>query len=519
MHAFKKARRGGVKGKKELQAGAKLKRGKKRVLSAEAERAPDHVVLEVGDRTGVPREDNLHCPVGCISCILATAAVLGLLWNLRSFVDTIDDNLGGAFQAGVCTVNGFEGPRPKEPSLAQSNLMSPPPPPAGMPLYFPKCYFKDATTADDTVACKNGEAKDAPKFFATAANVEGKGQGYIPSGRWCPGVGLCRHLNVTFEGADGNQSVATSAQWTSTMARDLGAERASAVDGEVTFTGRRWSQADYPTWSAGAFPEWFGAANGSAAGEGSAVSEAQLAAAFREYVYDPRGLELRLPLDRESLDHRASTDSPYPYVGEWCAAPPHRPPARPPPRSPPHRARPPPRAQHRARVLGGPQDGEGGDRRARVGVRRGGADAVLPLREGAGRCVREQPAAAAGRGGGGGGGEQARRVLAALIRRVGVLLPRRRRDAALLRLLLLPLLSRVVVPQQVEKDPDAAAFLTNVECVPWRVANQTLSTLHSGTGSRLRGSRRRGVLFGDATPRRSESQSSAFSLPGLQEGQ
>ena len=341
MHAFKKARRGGVKGKKELQAGAKLKRGKKRVLSAEAERAPDHVVLEVGDRTGVPREDNLHCPVGCISCILATAAVLGLLWNLRSFVDTIDDNLGGAFQAGVCTVNGFEGPRPKEPSLAQSNLMSPPPPPAGMPLYFPKCYFKDATTADDTVACKNGEAKDAPKFFATAKDKEGKGQGYIPSGRWCPGVGLCRHLNVTFEGADGNQSVATSAQWTSTMARDLGAERASAADGEVTFTGRRWSQADYPTWSAGAFPEWFGAANGSAAGEGSAVSEAQLAAAFREYVSDPRGLEPRLPLDRESLDHRASTDSPYPYVGEWCAAPPHRPPTRPPAAALPASPRPP----------------------------------------------------------------------------------------------------------------------------------------------------------------------------------
>ena len=351
MHAFKKARRGGVKGKKELQAGAKLKRGKKRVLSAEAERAPDHVVLEVGDRTGVPREDNLHCPVGCISCILATAAVLGLLWNLRSFVDTIDDNLGGAFQAGVCTVNGFEGPRPKEPSLAQSNLMSPPPPPAGMPLYFPKCYFKDATTADDTVACKNGEAKDAPKFFATAADKEGKGQGYIPSGRWCPGVGLCRHLNVTFEDADGNQSVATSAQWTSTMARDLGAERASAADGEVTFTGRRWSQADYPTWSAGAFPEWFGAANGSAAGEGSAVSEAQLAAAFREYVYDPRGLELRLPLDRESLDHRASTDSPYPYVGEWCAAPPHRPPARPPRRRRAPRLTAPARRRARSTVL------------------------------------------------------------------------------------------------------------------------------------------------------------------------
>ena len=175
MHAFKKARRGGVKGKKELQAGAKLKRGKKRVLSAEAERAPDHVVLEVGDRTGVPREDNLHCPVGCISCILATAAVLGLLWNLRSFVDTIDDNLGGAFQAGVCTVNGFEGPRPKEPSLATSNLMSPPPPPVGTPLYFPKCYFKDATTADDVaiaVAAAHALAEMIDPTLSTSSRVQ-----------------------------------------------------------------------------------------------------------------------------------------------------------------------------------------------------------------------------------------------------------------------------------------------------------------------------------------------------------
>ena len=100
MHAFKKARRGGVKGKKELQAGAKLKRGKKRVLSAEAERAPDHVVLEVGDRTGVPREDNLHCPVGCISCILATAAVLASIPDSAAAISPYSNS--GSMHAHVC---------------------------------------------------------------------------------------------------------------------------------------------------------------------------------------------------------------------------------------------------------------------------------------------------------------------------------------------------------------------------------------------------------------------------------
>ena len=433
MHAFKKARRGGVKGKKELQAGAKLKRGKKRVLSAEAERAPDHVVLEVGDRTGVPREDNLHCPVGCISCILATAAVLGLLWNLRSFVDTIDDNLGGAFQAGVCTVNGFEGPRPKEPSLATSNLMSPPPP-VGTPSTSPSATSRTPPPRTHT-APQNGEAR-RPKFLQrrrTGQRTRVHSFRAVVPRRRAPR----RHLNVTFE--DGRQP----------ERRDLGAvdvndarpRRRARISsrGRVTFTaggGRRPTTRRGPPAPSPSGSAWPAAA----AGEGSAVSEAQLAAAFREYVYDPRGLSCGWrPTASPSTIARRPTALPLRgrVVPRRAAA--RRRPA--PPRSPPHRARPPPRAAP-CSVLGGPRMARRRSPRSSRCTPRGRRRRATATTR-AGRR-REQPTQARG-----GGGVAANKLASSRrLRSTGWgLLPRRRRDAAVLRLLLLPLLL-VVVPQR-----------------------------------------------------------------------